>query len=287
MLPKTLASALQQDYPNTEIILYDDGSTDETPSLAASYGEQVKYVRNPNAGIAFARTKACLEASGELIAFLDDDDLMPPNRLSVLYDAMRRNPEAKYAVGELAVIDQSDRIVQSPLVQNHLETILPDGFEAVLWPRAPITVHTALFRKSDGEEIGWFNAEFSDAGEDKDFFARLGKNAPIVYTPEVVSLYRRGHASLTQSNKFNVLRAQLRLFGNALADPTLSQDFCTRMHYRIYITLQQMIHHQSHQDFDRCFRCYYGLLSMKSKLRLRVFWLKQIVKRVLRIKARA
>jgi len=195
-------SVFSQNYKPVEIVVLDDGSTDGTDELMASYGDRVRYQWQKNQGIAVARTNACLLAKGEFIAFLDDDDLMPPDRLVVLYDAMCRHPASVLAVGDWMVIDGEGRqtgarwLPEGRLAKDE-PLLIEDGYSAVLWPTVAATPHTTLFRRADGKRIGWFDDHFLYASEDKDFFARLAHLGPIVYVPEIVSYYRRGHASLT------------------------------------------------------------------------------------------
>lgn len=195
-------SIFAQKFAPVEIVVLDDGSTDGTDKLMAGYGDKVRYHWQENQGIAVARTNACRLAKGEFIAFLDDDDLMPPDRLPLLYDAMCRYPGSVLAVGDWLVIDGEGRptgkrwLPEGKLAKDE-PLLIEDGYSAVLWPKVAATPHTTLFRRADGEDIGWFDECFLYASEDKDFFARLARLGPVVYVPEIVSYYRRGHDSLT------------------------------------------------------------------------------------------
>jgi glycosyltransferase involved in cell wall biosynthesis len=216
MLPTTLDSVMAQEYQPTEIIVLDDGSTDDTADVIGRYGDAIRYHRQENQGITAARTNACRLASGEYIAFIDDDDLMPPRRLTTLLKALLDFPEAVFATGDFEEIDDQGTLTGKrwlPAAPDKPGTpiLIQNGHEAVLWPRVAATVHTCLFRRRDGESIGWFNQAFRYASEDKDFFARLGLLGPIVHVPEVVSWYRRGHASLTCAS-LDVRLEQLALF---------------------------------------------------------------------------
>jgi len=95
-----MASVFAQEYEPVEIVVVDDGSTDGTPALMAGYGERVRYYWQENKGVSATRTTACQLARGEYIAFQDDDDLMPPDRIVALYDAIRQFPSAVFAVGD-------------------------------------------------------------------------------------------------------------------------------------------------------------------------------------------
>lgn len=204
MLSETLDSVLAQTYRPVEILLFDDGSTDHTPKIAQRYAGQIRYFRQENQGIAVTRTNACQLAEGTYIAFQDDDDIMPPDRIETLYQALQVFPQAIFAVGDWAVIDQDgkptgDRFLPKGNNNDKQPVLIENGYEAVLWPKVPAAPHTTLFRKSAGKQIGWFDARYRYASEDKDFFARLARLGPIVYTPTVVSYYRRGHVSMTNS----------------------------------------------------------------------------------------
>ncbi len=81
-LAATLDSMLAQTYAPVEVIVVDDGSTDGTPALSASYGTRVRYLRQTNAGPAAARNTGLAEARGEFVAFNDADDLWHPEKLA-------------------------------------------------------------------------------------------------------------------------------------------------------------------------------------------------------------
>ncbi len=244
LLPRTMESAFTQSYRPTEIIVLDDGSEDGTAQLMASYGDRIRYHRHQNQGIAAARSNACRMARGEYIAFLDDDDLIPPGRIGLLLEALQEHPQAVFAVGDLAVIDeQGNPTGRRWLPEGALgrsRTLFERGDEAVLWPHVPAAPHTTLFRRSDGERIGWFDRQYRFAAEDKDFFARLGRLGAVVHVPEVVSLYRQGHSSLT-NNSQRTLYSQLLLFRNHLQSLDSGRaEFRRRLQWRILHTLRQM-----------------------------------------------
>lgn len=80
-LHEAIASALDQSVPPTEIIVVDDGSTDESPQIAAAFGEPVRVVRQTNQGESVARNRGIEEATGDWVAFLDADDVWRPEKL--------------------------------------------------------------------------------------------------------------------------------------------------------------------------------------------------------------
>lgn len=237
-LSETLASVFEQTYRPVEIIVMDDGSTDGTDVLVQSFGDRVRYYRQESQGIAVARTNASRLATGEYIAYQDDDDLMPPDRIAVLLDALEAVPGAAFATGDFALIDADSRVTGSRWLPGSLDETGParvfdDGQAAVLWPHIPAVPHTTLFRRELGERIGWFDHEFRYACSDADFLARLGRLGPVVYVRQVVSYYRRGHAALwaddvrTSCSRIQLWDKHLGLIG--ADNPALS----ARLHERI------------------------------------------------------
>lgn len=204
-LEQTLKSVLSQNYAPVEIIILDDGSTDGTDELVARYGNKVRYQWQHQQGIAAARNAACKLAKGELIAFQDDDDLMEPNRIVELYRALCEYPSAVFATGGYAIIDMEGNLTGRQNLPswdniNDDVALINDAYRAILWPEIPANPHTTLFRRSDGERIGWFDTAFKYSASDKDFYARLALLGPVVYVKKIVSYYRRGHSSIWSSS---------------------------------------------------------------------------------------
>jgi len=219
LLPKTMESVFAQKYKPVEIVVIDDGSTDNTPELMSNYKDKIRYFWQKNQGITAARNTACRLAKGGLIAFQDDDDLMPADRITLLYQALCRYPSAVLAMGDWAEIDalgnfngRQSKFINRFDNHNQQKSILIDNaYDAVLWSKVTPTPHTTLFKRADGERIGWFDKRFFYACEDTDFFARLGQLGSIIYVPQVVSFYRRGHGSLLDNNILH-LSSKLLLF---------------------------------------------------------------------------
>lgn len=99
-LAETLASVEAQAYPDIEVIVVDDGSTDRTLAVARSFeGPRVKVVTQANAGACTARNRALSEAQGDLVQYLDADDLLAPTKIARQVDRLRSEPEGTVASG--------------------------------------------------------------------------------------------------------------------------------------------------------------------------------------------
>lgn len=96
-LGEAIESALAQTYPNVEIMVIDDGSTDDSLQVAQRYADRVRVITQPNMGMERTANRGAGEANGELFCFLSADDVLEPRYVEALIAALQRTPEAAYA----------------------------------------------------------------------------------------------------------------------------------------------------------------------------------------------
>ena len=99
-IKETIHSILNQDYENIEIIVVDDGSTDNTNLILNNYKSELKYFKIENSGAAKSRNYAIKQAKGMLIAPFDADDIMLPNKISKQVDFLKNNPRVPIVVSD-------------------------------------------------------------------------------------------------------------------------------------------------------------------------------------------
>jgi glycosyltransferase involved in cell wall biosynthesis len=104
LLPATLDAILAQTLRPQEVIVVDDGSTDDTPSVLARYGRRLRVLRVPNGGDLKARNAGLAEAKGELVAFCDSDDLWKPGFLAAMLRMWRVEPALRVAFSDFTII---------------------------------------------------------------------------------------------------------------------------------------------------------------------------------------
>lgn len=116
-LAAAIDSVLAQDYPTgrLEVVVVDDGSTDDTPTVLADYEDRVRAIRQENGGVNAAVTTGMDAATGQLLTFLGADDLWPPDRTRLLVDALRAAPRAGIAYGDMEVIDVAGSTVAASM----------------------------------------------------------------------------------------------------------------------------------------------------------------------------
>jgi alpha-1,6-rhamnosyltransferase len=172
-----LESLLAQDWPEFEVIVVDDGSTDATAEITESY-EGVRCIRQRNAGPAAARNAGAREAGGAFVANFDSDDLLPPTRLTLQASYLLEHADIGCVFGRQEWIDPPPWLVRDA-VYGDLDGI-------------PLT--SAMFRREVLLDLGGYDESFVH-GEDTDLLIRM-REAGIDYhvLPETV-VYRRFHES--------------------------------------------------------------------------------------------
>lgn len=201
-LATTIESVLAQTYPLHEIIVIDDGSTDSSPEILRSYGDRLRVIRQRNQGVALARNAGLTHASGELITFIDQDDLWPADRTRLMVEALRAAPSAQLAAGLVEVLYERAR-PPSPL----------DDFGTVM---REFYVGSLCIRRELFDTLGPFHTGIGYA-DDVDFMMRRREaKVETVYLEDVTLIYRmhEGNTSsdrvVTNSHLMSALRESLR-----------------------------------------------------------------------------
>ena len=186
-----ISSALWQTYRDFEVVVVDDGSHDATGSIAGSFPEPVRVVRQENAGVAAARNRGVAEAQGELIAFCDADDVLLPQHLEALVTVHERrggivtsNCYWLFPGGIHPARTRYKGRFPAPERQRH--AILEQNFVSTM----------SLFPKGLVDEIGSFDTELRVA-EDWDFWLRaIYAGHSVALQPRPLALYRWGSSGL-------------------------------------------------------------------------------------------
>jgi glycosyltransferase involved in cell wall biosynthesis len=187
-LREAVASARRQQPAPAQIIVVDDGSTDDTTDLVHGLGPGVRYVKQANRGPAGARNAGAALASGALIAFLDADDWWADGALGHLIGPLIADPELDAVIGRTQVMESvaADAMATAPAGPAGLITVLG----------------SALFRRRVLERVGPFDERLPYGEEDIDWFLRAREAAVRFTTVTQVTLYYRRHAfNLTQSHQ--------------------------------------------------------------------------------------
>jgi len=154
---RTLDSVFAQTYSDYEVIVVDDGSTDDTPQVLAQYAGRLQYHHQANRGVAAARNTALTKANGELIAYLDADDMWYPQKLTRQVDFLDTHGQCGIVHSDTAVLDESDQIIYSAFNRQTLREVPQGQCLTALLQRNHIQPLTVIERRSCVERIGGFD----------------------------------------------------------------------------------------------------------------------------------
>lgn len=178
-LRRAMESVFKQSYKNYEFIIIDDGSTDTSLDIINEYKDKIIYFYQDNSGVSAARNKGIGLSKGELIAFLDSDDLWYPEKLQVQVDAYLKEPEAALIHTE---------VDKQPDFKGYIK-IRPDALQArhksfiEVFKATNLKTPSVMIPKKVLNSIGLFDEALPTA-EDKDLFLRCCYNNLVLYIPQ-------------------------------------------------------------------------------------------------------
>jgi glycosyltransferase involved in cell wall biosynthesis len=188
-LPEALESVFAQTHPHTEAVVVNDGSDDDTASVAARYGDRIRYVYKANGGLSSARNAGLAAAQGEWVQFLDADDQLGPDKIDSQLGAAESTADILYSGYECF----SDLRPGERWTYSTVELGVGDPFVALVgeWERGlSIPIHSLLFRRGLFERLGGFDPSLPNH-EDWDWHLRCAAaGARFHYVPGRGALYR-------------------------------------------------------------------------------------------------
>lgn len=208
-IERTIASVLDQDYPNIEIIVVNDGSTDDTESILNKYSDKINYYFQSNAGVSAARNLGFEKSSGEFIQYLDADDLLAKNKISIQIDALIKN-NADVAYGDWVRFTETDFAFKE-LEKVEREMSLRPEIELITDFWTPLAA--LLYTREIALKIGGWNTKLPVIQDARYALDAAIHKASFIYTPGVMGYYRMHESgSLSTKNRFNFM---LDCFENA------------------------------------------------------------------------
>lgn len=243
-------SVLQQSFTDFEVLVIDDGSTDDTRAVLSRYGAPVRYHVQPNGGVSVARNRGIAESTGRYVAFLDADDTWYPQKLERQLDAMTRSPGFGLCYTGFRFVDDSMRPLRDfhpRQFENALEGMLFEG--NIVSSVCTVLVERALF-----EDVGGFDPELSQCA-DWDMWVRVARRTQFLALDELLVTYRQ-HASNMSRSALLLERDSRRVLEKGFSDPTTPEALRTRANHalaRNWMVLAGSYYHaRSYREFLRC-----------------------------------
>lgn len=214
-LSQAVDSALGQTFRDVEVVVVDDGSTDDTPARLAAYGERIRTLRQANSGVALARNAGTAAARGRYVAFLDADDVWQPEKIERQLEALTQPPGARasYTAFDLVSADLTPQEVRRTARAGSLvEDLLCLG-NVVGTPSTVVCERDLLL------DVGGFDPDLS-LGADWDLWLRLALRTTFSYVDEPLVRYRVHEGNMSRDVAL-LERDSVRLLEKALANPAV------------------------------------------------------------------
>lgn len=212
-IAEALNSVLAQSYGNFELLVVDDGSTDETATVLESFtpDSRVRCFYQPNQGQSVARNLALAHARGDLVCFLDSDNVWPETKLARQVAVFRDAPEVDVVYGDIITIDEQGREVSRKNMRRHSGHIafpmLKDNC---------VSMNTTMARKRCFDEMGGMSGQRRVA-DDYDLWLKFSARYHFYYLPEYLAYYRvmEDQISSDKSRRYDTNEAIIHDFRKA------------------------------------------------------------------------
>ncbi|HKN14067.1 MAG TPA: glycosyltransferase [Candidatus Binatus sp.] len=188
-IERALKSVFDQTFTDYEVVVVDDGSTDDTPAVLAKYGDKLRVVRQANRGLPAARNAAIAASRGELLALIDHDDEWLPQKLEFAVAAMRADPGAALLYSDMIVVNEAgEEFRRSQIGSDTAHAPTMDEMLARIWPITPSTV---VMRRDAFDRAGGFCEQLISA-EDIHFWLLMREQGHFIYLPEKLVRFTYG-----------------------------------------------------------------------------------------------
>ena len=203
----TLQSVFEQTFQNFEIVIVDDGSTDNSVEEVEKFDDsRIRLIHQTNAGVSAARNRGIEEASGELIAFLDADDVWMPEYLATQYGLYQKYPECSVYACNYEFRDSEGKVTPTIIRKLPFEGedgILSNYFEVASCSHPPICSISIMVKKTAIQAIGGFPLGIK-SGEDLLTWARLAVSGVIAYSRKSLAMFIRDEGLFNKDQQLRV-----------------------------------------------------------------------------------
>lgn len=237
-LPEAIDSVLNQTCQDFEIIVVDDGSTDETAEVVKSYIKstiEIKYIQQENQGPGAARNSGIREAKGKYIAFIDSDEVWKPEKLEKQIKFLEKNPDYEMVYTDVYEFNNGAITKKSVLVTNDRGK-MSGMIIGRLIIGCFISLSTVTLRREVIDAVGVFNTDLMIA-EDWDLWLRVASKYKIWFIDEVLVGHRIHPHNLTSNIQLE-LECRHRVVDNVFAHGAISKQYLSIMklaHSRIFL----------------------------------------------------
>lgn len=218
-IERSIDSVLAQSYPDLELIVVDGGSNDGTVEILRQYRDRLRWISEKDEGQADAINKGLRMATGEIVAYLNSDDVYEPGALRKVADCFQAHPEARWITGRCRIIDENDREMRRP-VTAYKNFLLRHFSFSLLLVTNPVSQPATFWRRRLIDEIGLFDLN-EHYVMDYDYWLRIGKRHPVMVLDDYLAAFRVYTSSKTSSAFLKSFRQELEAAKRHSSSPVL------------------------------------------------------------------
>ncbi len=208
-IEETIQSVLSQAYPNLEFLVLDGGSTDGTLDILKKYSASLSWTSEPDHGQVDAINKGLLKATGEVIAYLNSDDIYTPNTLLTVGKYFSEHPDALILTGKCTNMDVNGVEIRS-LIARYKNMWLKFGNDANLRVLNYVSQPATFWRRQLLDSVGYFDPECRYA-MDYDYWLRATRQHKLDFIDQTLAKFRVYPTSITSSNSDAQFKEELRV----------------------------------------------------------------------------
>jgi glycosyltransferase involved in cell wall biosynthesis len=198
---RAIDSVRAQTYKDYEILVVDDGSTDNTKDVVVQYGREVTYLYQQNQGVSAARNHAVSKASGELLAYLDADDMWYPEKLERQVAFLDTHQDCGMVHSEMSVINEQDEILHVRFYEETHRSVPHGHCVQQLLTRCHIQTLTVVERRNTFDRVGGFDERLPIAQDYLHWIMIAADGQALGYLAEPLGKYRWRTGSLIGNNR--------------------------------------------------------------------------------------
>lgn len=204
-LPETIESVLCQTYPHIEIIVVDDGSSDDTAQVLEPYMGRMAYIYKENGGPGSAINAGIATATGEYIARIDDDDLFSPEKVGLQVEMFRQQPDLGLVAGDHHMMDAEGNIYETKVVPDFSK----HGAFLMLLRHCVFSQPTVMVRKKCYDKVGLYKDVYA---QDYDMWIRIARHYPVAVIHEPLAMVRRHDLNRTGRSASGKVKLDIQSF---------------------------------------------------------------------------
>ena len=239
LVNQAIESVLAQTYRDYEIIVVNDGSTDDTKAVLAQFGNKITAIHQENRGLSAARNTGILASQGKYIAFLDDDDLWLPEKLAKQIPVLEAKPQIGLIYSDMFRFNENG-VFPDTWGKNFPTPSLPVSW--TLFKGNFIPVPTVVVRRACLDKIGWFDESLS-ACEDYDLWLRIIEKFPVYHLDEPLAYYRQSSDNMQKEKEpmlVNTLRVKEKAFKRNPNLQKLPLQYLDKYYFQHYLNLAKL-----------------------------------------------